>query len=90
MKEAWAASKRQSLKKWTWRADAVTFDPRSEPSFSRAANEALLADSKATSAKRGNAAFQDRLLSAMRYEFGGHLEKPANTDASNASKGRGR
>ena len=26
---------------------------------------------------RGEADFQNRLLSAMRYEFGGHLEKPA-------------
>jgi 6-phosphogluconate dehydrogenase len=26
---------------------------------------------------RGNAAFQGKLLSAMRYQFGGHLEKPA-------------
>ena len=26
---------------------------------------------------RGNAEFQDKLLSAMRYEFGGHIEKPA-------------
>jgi len=26
---------------------------------------------------RGEAEFQDKLLSAMRYEFGGHLEKPA-------------
>jgi 6-phosphogluconate dehydrogenase len=26
---------------------------------------------------RGNAGFQGRLLSAMRYQFGGHLEKPA-------------
>ena len=25
---------------------------------------------------RGNAAFQDKLLSAMRYQFGGHVEKP--------------
>jgi 6-phosphogluconate dehydrogenase len=25
---------------------------------------------------RGNAAFQDKVLSAMRYQFGGHLEKP--------------
>ena len=24
---------------------------------------------------RGNAEFQDKLLSAMRYEFGGHLEQ---------------
>ena len=28
---------------------------------------------------RGEAEFQDKLLSAMRYEFGGHLEKPANS-----------
>jgi 6-phosphogluconate dehydrogenase len=27
---------------------------------------------------RGNADFQDKLLSAMRFGFGGHLEKPAN------------
>ena len=26
---------------------------------------------------RGEADFQDRLLSAMRFQFGGHLEKPA-------------
>jgi 6-phosphogluconate dehydrogenase len=26
---------------------------------------------------RGDADFQDKLLSAVRYEFGGHLEKPA-------------
>jgi 6-phosphogluconate dehydrogenase len=26
---------------------------------------------------RGEADFQDKILSAMRYEFGGHLEKPA-------------
>jgi 6-phosphogluconate dehydrogenase len=29
-------------------------------------------------ASRGNAEFADRLLSAMRFEFGGHKEKPAN------------
>jgi 6-phosphogluconate dehydrogenase len=28
---------------------------------------------------RGEADFADKLLSAMRYEFGGHIEKPANT-----------
>jgi 6-phosphogluconate dehydrogenase len=27
---------------------------------------------------RGEADYQDRLLSAMRYGFGGHLEKPAD------------
>jgi 6-phosphogluconate dehydrogenase len=28
---------------------------------------------------RGQAEFADKLLSAMRYQFGGHLEKPAET-----------
>jgi 6-phosphogluconate dehydrogenase len=37
---------------------------------------------------RGNAVFQGRLLSAMRYEFGGHMEKPATGDAGNGSKGK--
>ncbi len=27
---------------------------------------------------RGNADFANRALSAMRYEFGGHAEKPAS------------
>ena len=27
---------------------------------------------------RGEADFQDKLLSAMRFEFGGHIEKPAD------------
>ena len=58
MKSAWAASKRRPVGRWTWRADGVTFDPRSEAGFSRAANEALLADAKAAPAKRGNAGFQ--------------------------------
>jgi 6-phosphogluconate dehydrogenase len=31
---------------------------------------------------RGEAEFQDRVLSAMRYEFGGHLEKPGPGDRS--------
>jgi len=30
-------------------------------------------------ASRGEADFADRLLSAMRYEFGGHIEKPAGS-----------
>ena len=30
---------------------------------------------------RGEADFQDKLLSAMRFEFGGHLEKPAEVTA---------
>jgi len=34
---------------------------------------------------RGEADYQDKLLSAMRFGFGGHLEKPAATGASNAA-----
>jgi 6-phosphogluconate dehydrogenase len=30
-------------------------------------------------ASRGDAEFADKLLSAMRFEFGGHLEKPAGS-----------
>jgi len=29
---------------------------------------------------RGLAKYADRLLSALRYEFGGHIEKPANRE----------
>ena len=31
---------------------------------------------------RGNAEFQDKLLSAMRYEFGGHLRRRRSSDAT--------
>jgi 6-phosphogluconate dehydrogenase len=31
---------------------------------------------------RGEADFQDKLLSAMRYQFGGHVEKPAEKRAA--------
>jgi 6-phosphogluconate dehydrogenase len=31
---------------------------------------------------RGNAEFQDKVASAMRYQFGGHVEKPARQDGA--------
>jgi 6-phosphogluconate dehydrogenase len=34
---------------------------------------------------RGEADFANKILSAMRYEFGGHLEKPAETEKSTAA-----
>jgi 6-phosphogluconate dehydrogenase len=34
---------------------------------------------------RGEADFANKILSAMRYEFGGHLEQPAETDKSTAA-----
>jgi 6-phosphogluconate dehydrogenase len=36
---------------------------------------------------RGNAAYQDKLLSAMRYQFGGHLEKPARERLEDGTRG---
>ena len=35
--------------------------------------------STSASARAAQADFADKLLSAMRYEFGGHLEKPAKS-----------
>ena len=37
---------------------------------------------------RGEAIFSDKLLSAMRYEFGGHLEKSARSAQVSTSKAR--
>ena len=34
---------------------------------------------------RGEATFADKLLSAMRYEFGGHVEKAAEKAAEKSS-----
>ena len=31
---------------------------------------------------RGDSDYQDKLLSAMRYQFGGHLEKPKGKQAA--------
>jgi 6-phosphogluconate dehydrogenase len=31
---------------------------------------------------RGDADYQDKLLSAMRYQFGGHVEKPSARHAA--------
>jgi len=31
---------------------------------------------------RGLAEYADKLLSAMRYEFGGHIEKPASRETT--------
>jgi hypothetical protein len=58
MKAAWEAVERKPMFRWSWRSATITFEPRSEEAFGRAASEALLADPKAPAAKRGNAAFQ--------------------------------
>ena len=58
MKSAWAGAQRQPLRDWNWRSEGVVFDLRTEESFGRAVNTAILDDAKATPAKRGNAAFQ--------------------------------
>ena len=36
---------------------------------------------------RGEADFADKLLSAMRYEFGGHIEKPAGRNRMSSTHG---
>jgi hypothetical protein len=58
MKSAWQAIERRPLAKWSWRSDAIVFDPRREASFSREARASLLANGKAAASRRGNAAFQ--------------------------------
>jgi len=35
---------------------------------------------------RGEAEFQNKLLSAMRYEFGGHLEKPGGKQSADKAR----
>ena len=37
---------------------------------------------------RGEAGFQDRVLSAMRHAFGGHIEKDADQSGQGEGKGQ--
>ncbi len=58
MKAAWEATKRHELKELDWRLEPVKFSPRRELAFGEKASRELLADEKATKARRGNAALQ--------------------------------
>jgi hypothetical protein len=58
MKAAWKATVRQKITTFGFRVVQVKLSPRREKTFSEAESKAVLADSKAAPAKRGNAALQ--------------------------------
>ena len=58
MAKAWESTTRTPVSGWKWRTEPVSLPPRTEPLFGEAASQAVLADPKATAAKRNNAAFQ--------------------------------
>jgi hypothetical protein len=51
-------TKRTEVKEFAWRFEPVTLPPRKEASFREEESKKVLADAKATDAKRNNAAFQ--------------------------------
>jgi hypothetical protein len=51
-------AKRTEVKEYVWRFEPVTLPPRKEASFGEEESRKALADTKATDAKRNNAAFQ--------------------------------
>ena len=65
MKAAWAAMERRPVTGWTWHAETVSFEPRSEEAFSRTTNTAILGDAKATTAGKAIAAFQSPWLNRL-------------------------
>jgi hypothetical protein len=58
MVAAWKETKRQPVKSWEWRTEPVKFTARREKTFGEEESKKVLADEKATKAKRNNAAFQ--------------------------------
>src|SRR4051794_5473909 len=58
MTEAWKATRRHALTTWEWRVEPVKFSPRKEKSFGAEESRKALQDSKASKARRCNAAFQ--------------------------------
>jgi hypothetical protein len=63
---AWKATKRQAIKSWEWRTEAVLLPPRPERSFTAEDSRKVMADPKAPRARRGNAAFQLAWLSRIK------------------------
>jgi hypothetical protein len=55
---AWKDTKRAEVKGWEWRFEPVKLPPRTEASFGEEQSKATLADTKATAARRNNAAYQ--------------------------------
>ena len=58
MLAAWKDTTRVPVSGWEWRYEAVKLPPRSEPAFGAEASRQVLADERATAARRNNAAFQ--------------------------------
>jgi hypothetical protein len=58
MVDAWKATEKAAADGYTWRAEPVRLPPRAEPSFGEAVSRETLANPKATTARRNNAAFQ--------------------------------
>lgn len=58
MVAAWKATERHPIKTFDWRVARVKFAPRREASFGAAESKALLADARASAARRNNAALQ--------------------------------
>jgi hypothetical protein len=58
MTTAWKQTLRKPVKSIQWRYLAVKFPPRSEASFGEVQSQKVLADVKASTARRNNAAFQ--------------------------------
>ena len=58
MVAAWKDTKRSEVKSFDWRFEPVKLPPRAEASFGEEESKKVLADVKATDAKRNNAAYQ--------------------------------
>ena len=58
MTMAWANTKRTAVTDFRMRSEPITFAPRNDPNFGRAASEVVLNDPKQATAKRNNAAYQ--------------------------------
>jgi hypothetical protein len=58
MKAAWDATTRQEVTGWEWRAEPLTFAPRSEKTFGAEESRRMLEDATESKARRGNGAFQ--------------------------------
>jgi hypothetical protein len=80
MKEAWKNTTRTEVTGWDWRIESVKLLPRKEASFGEKVSRQTLEDTKATTAKRNNAAYQlawlkriDRPIEITCLDFGGKV-----------------
>jgi hypothetical protein len=66
MRDAWKATVRHPVKEFAWRIEPVLLPPRNEANFSAEQSRKVLADPKATAARRNNAAFQIAWLDRLK------------------------